>query len=207
MSQKALSAILNAEAQARNQLKKNLQKELREASNRGDFEAIAELTNALQAIPIDGTASYLKRTAASDLEAKRAAKISSMAILRKRAEAEGRKMSQQERALIESMEREVMVLERGRTTQDDESAYRPAKEFLNEETGFPNYNAIRRALQKNPAIKHKKAGRRLTIHAGDWHKMLAERQVDPLDQQGQIVDAALDAERRKAEIDAKREKK
>src|SRR5262249_35465515 len=55
----------------------------------------------------------------------------------------------------------------------DESAFRPAKEFLC--TDFPTYKAIDRFLERHPEIRqYRPEGRfnRRNIHAGDWHAAL-----------------------------------
>jgi hypothetical protein len=90
----------------------------------------------------------------------------------------------------------------------DDSAYRPAKEFIDPER-FPTFKAIRCALDANPTIRTRRPfgkngkplANRLDIHAGDWQQFKHNRQVvDPLDAPAEIVDAVMEEERRKAEI-------
>lgn len=85
-----------------------------------------------------------------------------------------------------------------RASQDDPTAYRPAKEFMN-----GNYKAISKVLVEYPWIRrHKPSKQRLLIHAGDWQEYVNKKQSagDPLDQPAEVVDAAVaEVERRKAE--------
>jgi hypothetical protein len=91
----------------------------------------------------------------------------------------------------------------------DDSAFRPASEFLSRE-GFPkSYGELNRALDENMWIKRrrprsKRTGQpirnRLEVHAGDWHRFLAQRKQeapDPLDLPADIVDAAVQEVRRR----------
>jgi hypothetical protein len=85
---------------------------------------------------------------------------------------------------------------------DDPTAYRPAKEFLDQKR-YPSYQAIRKALQAAPWIRTQKpSSQRLNIHASDWQRMLNQPVVaDPLDLPAETVDAAVKAvEQRKAEV-------
>jgi len=55
------------------------------------------------------------------------------------------------------------------TVVEDDSAYRPAKEFL--DTQFTTYKRLRAALKANPWIRTQKPStQRLVIHAGDWQR-------------------------------------
>jgi hypothetical protein len=85
----------------------------------------------------------------------------------------------------------------------DDSAYRPAKEFLREP--FGTYKSINKALKDNSWIRHRRPRRqRLEIHAGDWVQFLSERAADPLDQPAAIVDAVLAANDEKSKICARK---
>jgi hypothetical protein len=93
------------------------------------------------------------------------------------------------------------------TSIEDDSAYRPASEFLAPER-FPTLKAIGKALAANPWIRSRRPtgkngkpiSNRLNIHAGDWHKFVNQSQGDPLDQPASVVDAVLETEKRKAAI-------
>jgi hypothetical protein len=90
---------------------------------------------------------------------------------------------------------------------EDLSAYRPAKEFLDLDR-FPDYNAINRTLQKHPEIRWRRPrGRRKLIHAGDWMKMMtqveAQKPFDPQDMPAAVFDAFVGNEVRK-EVERKR---
>ncbi len=72
--------------------------------------------------------------------------------------------------------------------EDDESAYRPAKEFLDAKR-FNGYKSLHQALRDNPWIRWNKPSKnRLRIHAGDWRRYLAMLDAAGFD--------ALDVERR-----------
>jgi hypothetical protein len=97
-------------------------------------------------------------------------------------------------------------------TAADDSAFRPASEFLLPD-GFPStMREIRRALKANPWIRcrrpvSKKTGQpipnRLEIHAGEWFGYLAQRRrvgPDPHDLPAEKVEAMFrEVERRTAE--------
>jgi len=91
----------------------------------------------------------------------------------------------------------------------DESAYRPAEEFLTEADGqFPDYNSITRFLRKHPEIRTKrpmgKNGKpipnRKMLHAADMLKYGKAAASNPLDAPASLVDAAREVESRKAAI-------
>jgi hypothetical protein len=93
---------------------------------------------------------------------------------------------------------------------EDESAYRPAKEFIDPER-FPTFKAIRKALDQNEDIRHRRpisrqtgkpVSNRLEIHAGDWHAFLKQAQAAP--EPGElpaqlVVTMVEEVEQRKAE--------
>jgi hypothetical protein len=99
----------------------------------------------------------------------------------------------------------------------DDSAFRPAKEFL-DPPGFPeDYAELAAALEANPWVrwrrpKSERTGREVSnrreVHAGDWHKFLEQRKQaisDPLDLPAHLVDAAVqEAQARKEDVDRKR---
>ncbi len=94
--------------------------------------------------------------------------------------------------------------------QTDDSAFRPAKEFLGEQ--FDTYGKLTAALERNPSIRNRKPSKqRLEIHAGDWLKFLNERaaeQIDSLDLSAELVDDAVkNIEARKAAERAKKSKR
>jgi hypothetical protein len=85
----------------------------------------------------------------------------------------------------------------------DESAYRPASEFVDRER-FPNLKAVNKALEENPDIRRRRPlsrtgqpiPNRLEIHAGDWHAFrarLAREAPDPLDCPAGMADKFLAA--------------
>jgi hypothetical protein len=75
----------------------------------------------------------------------------------------------------------------------DATAFVPAKELLKKP--FDTYPRLRAALEKNRWIRTRKPSpQRLEVHAGDWHRFLAQRQSappDPLDLPAEVVDAAV----------------
>lgn len=88
-------------------------------------------------------------------------------------------------------------------------AYRPAKEFIDGEV-VKNHKDLTRVLKQHSWIRRdrprgkngSKVPNRLQIHAGDWHKMLAEQKTagtEPLDMQAGVIDAVREIEKRKAE--------
>jgi hypothetical protein len=86
----------------------------------------------------------------------------------------------------------------------DESAFRPAKEFL-DAGRFGSYKRLRAALEGNPWVRTRKPSKqRLEIHAGDWHRYLAMLDAagfDALDVAGETADAFMaEVRRRQAEI-------
>jgi hypothetical protein len=87
---------------------------------------------------------------------------------------------------------------------EDDSAYRPAKEFL-DAPRFPTIKRLRAALKRQPWIRTRKPSpQRLKIHAGDWHQykaMLDAAGFDALDVAGETADAFMaEARRRQEEI-------
>lgn len=96
------------------------------------------------------------------------------------------------------------------TPAEDESAYRPAKEFIIAGQ-CESFKQLHKILAANPSIRHRRpnsraTGRpitnRLEVHAGDWMKYLnASRLVrrDPGDWQTPHADYVKDVEARKAE--------
>jgi hypothetical protein len=93
---------------------------------------------------------------------------------------------------------------------DDESVYRPMKEFVKEP--FDTFAKVTSILKKNPWIRTLKPNpRRLKIHAGDWQKFLNEgatSPVDPLDMPAEMVDEAVrEVEERKAKVRGSKPKK
>jgi hypothetical protein len=101
---------------------------------------------------------------------------------------------------------------------EDESAYRPAREFIDAQ--FPDHKAITKALGDNPSIRRrrphsKKTGQpipnRLSIHAGDWKAFLAKLKQaapDPLDLPAHVVgEAVQEVQERKAEERRRKEEK
>ncbi len=97
-------------------------------------------------------------------------------------------------------------------TGEDETAYVPASQLV-EKPRFPDLKAIRKALDENQWIQRRrpkgKNGKenphRLKVHAADWHRFKTQNPTieksGPLDTTAAIVDAALEASRRKVEID------
>jgi hypothetical protein len=92
-------------------------------------------------------------------------------------------------------------------TADDPTAYRPMKEFIDDQ--FPTHKSIHKCLNSNPSIRKRrpkgKNGQpimnRLEIHAGDWQRFKRLRSGgDPLDQPAEMVDAAIEAAGRQADI-------
>jgi hypothetical protein len=90
---------------------------------------------------------------------------------------------------------------------DDPTAFKPQSEFIDED--FPTHKAIKKALDHNRWIRWQRptgeSGKpipnRRVIHAGDWHAFRRQaRAVDPLDSPCEVVDAAIEAAGRQAEI-------
>lgn len=90
----------------------------------------------------------------------------------------------------------------------DPTAYVPVSELLDSE--FQTLKAINKALEENPRIRKrrpigKRTGQpvpnRLEIHTGDWHRFKKQgRTIDPLDSPAEMVDEAIEAAGRQAEI-------
>jgi hypothetical protein len=76
---------------------------------------------------------------------------------------------------------------------EDESAYRPANEFLR--GAFDTPKKVTAALKKHPWIRRRKPSpQRLEIHAGDWMRMEGQRDAagfDALDVPAKIVDEVV----------------
>jgi hypothetical protein len=100
----------------------------------------------------------------------------------------------------------------------DNSAYRPASEFINPASFPENYKELHQALEANAWIRQsrpisKRTGapvsNRLLVHAGDWHEFLRRRNqttTDPLDLPAAFVDAAVqEIAQRKADERQKKE--
>jgi hypothetical protein len=89
-------------------------------------------------------------------------------------------------------------------TADDETAYRPASEFL--QAPYDTFKAIRKVLKDNPEIRRRNPRRnRLVIHAGDWVAFLASTsKVDPLDAPAAIIDAVIETQHAKEQIQQKK---
>jgi hypothetical protein len=106
-----------------------------------------------------------------------------------------------------SLGREPQQEESPAPTAGDPTAYLPASDFLDHER-FQTFNAIRKALKENPSIRRRrpvgKSGKevpnRLEIHAGDWHQFLRKQSTHPLDLPAAVVDAVMEAEKRKLEL-------
>ena len=103
---------------------------------------------------------------------------------------------------------------------EDETAYRPLKEFIDPE--FPSVKAINKALKANDWIRWRRPKdkngneirNRKNLHGGDWHKFKTQsakkqsattQAVDPLDLPAYIVDEALAASERQKEIRKRKE--
>jgi hypothetical protein len=73
---------------------------------------------------------------------------------------------------------------------DDDSAFRPASEFL-DPSRVPDYKRLQRILRANPWIRTRKPSpQRLQIHAGDWHDCLSRLDAagfDALDARPELV--------------------
>ena len=95
------------------------------------------------------------------------------------------------------------------TVGEDESAYRPAKEFYGDGKPIADIKKLHKVLKENKWIRSCKPNpQRLRIHAGDMHKYLSQpkQAADPLDLPSEVVDAAVRAvEQRKAEERARKE--
>jgi hypothetical protein len=90
----------------------------------------------------------------------------------------------------------------------DDSNYQPMSQCIHEEH-YPTFKAIHTALEKNPWIRTKRPiGRngkrienRLLVHSGDWQRFISQQPRDLPDQPAETVDEAIDAAKRKEEID------
>jgi len=107
-------------------------------------------------------------------------------------------------AVREEVEREHNALDDVAT--DDLTAFRPAKEMLDETC--PTYKALNRTLKANPWVRIRRPSpRRLEVHAGDWARLIAGRSSgrgDALDLPAAVVDEVVRIERRKREVQRKR---
>jgi hypothetical protein len=113
-------------------------------------------------------------------------------------------------------ERSKSARENAVLAKEDDTAYRPAKEFIKADDFPRTLRELKATLDECPWIKRrrppsKKTGKpnphRLEVHAGDWHKFLATRIAkpdDPTEQNAAAVDALLDAEKRKQEARARK---
>jgi hypothetical protein len=90
------------------------------------------------------------------------------------------------------------------TTQvgDDDSAYRPASEFVARDCR--NYKEFQKILKDNGSIrKRNPSPQRLEVHAGDWMKYMAAKAkagFDSLDIRGEVVDEIQEQANRQAEL-------
>jgi hypothetical protein len=102
--------------------------------------------------------------------------------------------------------------------QNDDDAYRPAKDLIKTESWPKNFKELNAALDEHHEIRTRRPtskegtpiSNRLLVHLLDWVKYLDKRgatpAADPLDQPAEVVDRAVqEVARRKAEIDRRRE--
>jgi len=85
-------------------------------------------------------------------------------------------------------------------TADDPTAYVRAIQL--DKGQFASRRKFDSVMKGNPKIRRMYRGKHLYVHAGDWHHFKTRPAGNPLDLPAVIVDAVLETQQRKAEIDA-----